>query len=163
MLGSLNDIKRSIERLLPPDVVAALREEGVALALTPSNDLGPIVTISDELAERELLGDMVNYKKKTTGVDNTVFISQKGYARHGARIKIAIEPPDSIDVTSKTASVSISSGKIVAGDKAKVSAALLKQVEKFIELNRPVLLDYWNAKISTEELQERLKAVRTDK
>jgi hypothetical protein len=114
---------------------------------------------SNELAERELIGDMVSYRKRTTGVDNTVFISQKGFAKHGPRIKIAIEPPDSINVTSKTASVSINSGKVIAGDAAEVSLALSKQVEKFIELNRAVLLDYWNAKISTEELQERLKAV----
>jgi hypothetical protein len=93
MLTDLDDIRRTIERALPPDVVAALRDDGIALALTPSGDLGPIVTISDELAERELVGDMVNYKKKTTGIDNTVFISQKGYAQHGPRIKIAIELP----------------------------------------------------------------------
>jgi hypothetical protein len=160
MIASLNDIRRSIERALPPDVVAALREEGIALALTPST--GPIVTISDKLAERELLGDMVSYRKKVTGVDNTVFISQKAYARHAARIKIAIEPPDSVNVTGKQVSISINSGKVVAGDKAKVPAALLKQVERFIELNRPALLDYWNAKISTGELHERLKAVPKD-
>jgi len=159
MLTDLDDIKRSIERALPPDVVTALREEGIALALTPTGDLGAVVTISDELAERELVGEIVNYKKKTTGVENTVFISQKGYARHAARIKIAIEPPDSISVTSKTASFSIGSGKVVAGNEHDVSAALQKQVEKFIALNRDALLDYSNAEISTEELQERLQAV----
>ena len=159
MLTDLDDVRRTIERALPPDVVAALRDDGIALALTPSSDLEPIVTISDELAERELAGDMVNYKKKTTGIDNTVFISQKGYTRHGPMIKIAIEPPDSINVTSKTASFSIGSGEVVAGDAADVSAALQKQVQKFISLNRDALVDYWNAKISTEELQEKLKAV----
>ncbi len=128
--------------------------KGVTAMANPAKRL-----TSNELSERELIGDMVSYRKRTTGVDNTVFISQKGHARHAARIKIAIEPPDSINVTSKTASVSISSGKVIAGDAAEVSLALSKQVEKFIMLNRAVLLDYWNAKISTEELQERLKAV----
>jgi hypothetical protein len=159
MLTELDDIRRTIERALPPDVVAALRDDGISLALTPSSDLGPVVTISDELAARELLGDMVNYKKDITGVDNTVFISQKGYARHGPRIKVAIDPPDSINVTSKTVSFSISSGEVVAGDEADVSAALQKEVEKFIALNRDVLLDYWNAQITTNQLEERLKAV----
>jgi hypothetical protein len=160
MLSDLDDIRRTIERALPPYVVDAMHEEGIALTLVPQLEPGEaLVDISDELAERELAGDMVNYKKKTTGVDNTVFISQKGYTRHGPRIKIAIEPPDSISVTSKTVSVAIDTGKVVAGNKEKVSAALQKQVLKFVVLNRDVLLDYWNAKISTEELQEKLKAV----
>jgi hypothetical protein len=128
--------------------------KGVTAMANPAKRL-----TSNELAERELIGDMVSYRKRTTGVDNTVFISQKGYAQHAARIKIAIEPPDSISVTSKTASISISTGKAIHGDKVKLSAALSKQVEKFIELNRSALLDYWNAKISTDELHERLKAV----
>ena len=98
MDASLDEIRRSIEQLLTPDVVAALREEEIGLTLSPASDLGPIVTISDELAERELAGDMVTYRKKKTGVDNTIFISQQGYAQHGARIKIAIDPPDSINV-----------------------------------------------------------------
>ena len=162
MLTDLDDIRRTIERALPPDVVTALREERIALALTPSGDLGPIVTISDELAERELAGDMVPYRKKKTGVDNTIFISQKGYASHSARIKIAIDPPQSINVTSKTVSVAVDSGKVVAGDKTKVPAALQKQVQKFVVLNREMLLKYWDADIETDELGKELKSIESD-
>jgi hypothetical protein len=163
MLTDLDDIRRSIERALPPDVMTALRDERIALALTPSSDLGPIVTISDELAERELAGEMVTYRKKKTGVDNTIFISQQGYAPHAARIKIAIDPPDSINVRSKTVSVAVDSGKVVAGDKAKISAALQKQVQKFVVLNREVLLKYWDASIDTDELAEQLKPIESEK
>ena len=157
MFASLNEIKTTVERSLPPDVVAALRHEGIALALTPSGDLGPIVTISDELAERELAGDMVSYRKNKTGIDNVIFISPKGYTRHAARIKVAIEPPHSLDTTTKTASIEISSGEVVAGELSDTQ--LLKQVQKFIELNRHVLIEYWNNKIATDELTERLKPV----
>jgi hypothetical protein len=163
MLATLDDIRKSIERSLTPDVVTALREEGIALALTPSGDLGPIVTISDELAERELAGDMVSYRKKKTGVDNTIFISQQGYAPHAARIKIAIDPPDSINVRSTTVSVAVDSGKVVAGDKSKVSASLQEQVQKFVVLNREVLLKYWDAGIDTDELGKQLKSIESDK
>jgi len=158
MSTSLKEIKISVERSLPPDVVAALREAEVALTLVPQQmPRQALVDISDELAERELLGDMVSYRKKKTGVDNTIFISQKGYARHGARVKIAIDPPHSIDVTSETASIEVTTGKVVAG---KISnAELLKQVQKFIELNRPALMDYWNARIDTDELAEQLKSI----
>lgn len=156
MFASLDDIKISIERLLPPDIVAAMREEEVALTLSPSRDPEPIVTISDELAEREQLEHMVTYRKNITGVDNTIFISPGLRVRHAPRIKVAIEPPDSINPLSEQASVEISTGRVVAGE---VSAALLRQVQKFIQLNRGVLLEYWDARITTDQLQARLKAI----
>jgi len=156
MFASLEDIKVSIERLLPPDIVAAMREEEVTLTLSPSRDPASIVAISDELAEREQLGHMVTYRKNITGVDNTIFISPGLRVRHAPRIKVAIDPPDSINPLSEQASVEITTGKVVAGE---VSAALLKQVQRFIELNRDVLLEYWDARITTDELQARLKAV----
>ena len=160
MFAGLEDIKSSIERLLPPEVVDAMREAEVALTLRPSSGSQPIVDISDELAERELLEEIVSYDKKTTGIDNTVFISPKGLTQHAARIKIAVDPPDSINPTSETASIEISSGKIVAGDVP--STALLKQVQQFIQLNRDVLLDYWHYRINTRQLHEKLKSIADD-
>jgi hypothetical protein len=133
-----------------------MREEEVALTLSPSRDPEPIVTISDELAEREQLEHMVTYRKNITGVDNTIFISPGLRVRHAPRIKVAIEPPDSINPLSEQASVEISTGRVVAGE---VSAALLRQVQKFIQLNRDVLLEYWDARITTDQLQARLKAI----
>jgi len=158
MFSTLEEMKISVEQALPPDVVAALREADVALTLVPQQAPNQaLVDISDELAERELLGDIVNYRKDVTGVDNTIFISQKAFARHAARIKVAVEPPDSIEVTSKTASVAISTGDVVGG---KIPAKVLKQVQKFVELNRDALNEYWNARITTNVLEKRLKAVK---
>ncbi len=157
MLADLQSIKISVERSLPPDVVAAMREAGIALTLDSSSGSQPIVGISDELAERELLEEMVSFRKKVTGVNNTVFISPKGFTRHAPRIKLAIDPPDSIDPRGATASVAIESGDVVDGD---VPAELLKQVRQFIELNHDVLLDYWNYRADTEELRERLKSIK---
>jgi hypothetical protein len=159
MLADVDDIKFLIERLLPPELVAAMHDADVVLTLSPSTDHDTIVTISEELAERELIGDMVNYRKRTTGVENTIFISQRGYAKHAARIKVAVDP-DSLNVLSKQASIELSTGKVVAGESP--SAEVLKQIKKFIELNRNTLIDYWESRISTEELQELLKAVSED-
>jgi hypothetical protein len=157
MLADLQSIKISVERSLPPDVVAAMREAGIALTLDSSSGSQPVVGISDELAERELLEEMVSFRKKVTGVNNTVFISPKGFTRHAPRIKLAVDPPDSIDPRGATASVAIESGDVVDGD---VPAELLKQVRQFIELNHDVLLDYWNYRADTEELRERLKSIK---
>jgi hypothetical protein len=85
------------------------------------------------------LEEMVSYRKNVTGVDHTIFISPKGNARHSPRIKIAIDPPDSLDPRSKTAAIDLE-GKVVAGTR-----------------NRRVLMDYWMYRIDTSELQQRLR------
>ena len=157
MLTDLQSIKISVERSLPADVLAAMREAGIALMLDSSSGSQPVVRISDELAERELLEETASFRENVTGVDNTIFISPKGFTRHAPRIKLAIDPPDSIDPRGTTASVAIESREVVDGD---VPAELLKQVRRFIELNHNVLLDYWNYRADTEELRERLKRIK---
>jgi hypothetical protein len=157
MLANLQSIKVLVERSLPPEVLAAMREAGIALMLNSSSGSQPVVRISDELAERELLEEMVSFRKRVTGVDHTIFISPKGFTRHAPRIKLAIDPPDSIDPRGATASIAIESGDVVDGD---VPAELLKQVRQFIELNHSVLLDYWDYRADTEELRERLKRIK---
>ena len=113
--------------------------------------------LADELAEEELLEERVSYRKNVTGVNNTIFISTKGNTRHAARIKIAIDPTDSVDPRSKTASLAISDGAEVAGE--AVPPRELDQARRFIALNRDVLLDYWDYKIDTDELRRRLKSI----
>ena len=99
---------------------------------------------------------MVTYRKNVTGVDNTLFISPKVHARHAARVKVAINPPDTISPTSETASVIIHDGSVAAGE---VPPHLLDQVRRFIDLNKDVLLEYWEERIDTDQLRERLKAI----
>lgn len=97
---------------------------------------------------------MVSYRRNVTGVDNTIFISPKGKTRHTARIKLAIDPPHAVDPQSETAAVTFADDAVVAGD---VPPDLLKQVRRFIDANRDVLLDCWEYRIDTEELSQRLK------
>src|ERR1700676_1684727 len=117
-----------------------------------------IFALADKLAELEQLEHMVTYRKNVTGVDNTVFISPKVHARHAARVKVAINPPDTISPTSETISVSIHDGSVVAGNTSSVTATLLDQVRQFIALNKDALIDYWEERIDTDELRQRLKS-----
>jgi len=115
----------------------------------------------DEQAERDLLEEMTSFTKNETGVDHNIFISPKGSTRHAPRIKVAIDPKNSFDPRGETASVMIESGEVVAG---KVrSTKLLRQVREFIELNRQVLLDYWEYQIGTADLCKRLKPIKGKK
>jgi hypothetical protein len=142
---------------------AALRKElapdpGHAVELT---DLGVVVVrpediraLADQFAEEEFLGDMASLQKDSTGVDNTIFVSTKAGARHAARIKIAIDPPDTFNAESKTASMAIHDFSISG---AYVPPHIVEQAKRFIDLNREVLLLYWETKIGTKEMINQLK------
>ncbi|HEY7245388.1 MAG TPA: hypothetical protein VH678_16080 [Xanthobacteraceae bacterium] len=121
--------------------------------IAPTKELAALV---DELPDEELLEEMVSYRKDVTGVENTIFISPKGRTRHAPRIKVAIDPPRSVDPRSKTASIAIADGSVAAGE---VPPKLHDEARRFIDANRDVLLDYWEYRIDTEELRRRLKAI----
>src|SRR5258708_4454979 len=133
MSADLQAIKLRVERSLPPDVVADLREAGIILMLEAANG-----------SSRPL-------------VDNTIFISTKIGVRHAPRIKLAIDPPDSFSPGSVTASIAIDSGEVVAGEEP--AAKVLKQVQRFIDLNRDLLLEYRHCRISTAEFGRRAKSI----
>jgi hypothetical protein len=103
-----------------------------------------------------LLEDMVSLTPTETGIENTIFVSTKGYAQHAPRIKIAIDPPDSFNATSKSASMALHDFQI-AGE--QVPTHIAKQAREFIVLNRPALLDYWNCEIATAELLRRIRPI----
>jgi hypothetical protein len=102
--------------------------------------------------QAEMIADMVSYRKNVTGLDNTVFISVK-FAQHAPRIKVAVDPPTHIDPFGHSASVSIHDGCVVAG---RLPARVRDDVRGFIDLNREALLDYWEKRIDTDELRQRL-------
>lgn len=118
-------------------------------------DLNTNLIVDDALAERMLVEEMVSYRRNVTGVWNTIFISPKGFTRHGPRLKVAINPPDSVNPHAETASIDIATGSVVTGT---IDALLLRQVREFIDLNREVLLAYWNYQIDTDELRNRLRS-----
>jgi len=145
-LEQVKAIKAMVEKSLPRAVIASLEQAGVSLILGLSSraDFQPVIVdpaFADELAEKELVEEMVSYRKDVTGIDHTVFISPKGQTRHSPRLKLAIDPPDTVDPRSKTASIAIKDAAVVAGE--DLPAPLLDQVGRFIEVNRGALLDCW--------------------
>jgi hypothetical protein len=167
ILDEAEAIRASIDQALP----AAVREQLLRSQLTltlGSSTVGPfhvvgagdakpgevVVIDAEELAERELAGHMTSLRKKYTGVDNTIFVSTKGYGRHAPRIKIAIDPPDSFNEACESASMAIHDFNIRG---AYVAPRIVEQAKQFIERNRDVLLGYWNGEFDTGELFERLR------
>jgi hypothetical protein len=157
LLDEAESIRVSVSESLPPDIRNRLLQGGFQLTVSASTTISPIyaVVVDEEgLAEQELAGHMVSLRKDVTGVDNTVFVSTKGYGRHAARIKIAIDPPNSFNETCESASMAIHNFGITG---AYVPPRLMEQAKQFIERNRDVLLGYWNGDFDTLELGKRLR------
>jgi len=94
--------------------------------------------------------EMVSYRKDVTGIDCTVFISPRGIARHSPRIKIGL----GLDPRGNIATVTFD-GTVIGA----INPQLVRQVQRFVELNRAVLLDYWFYRIDTKQLQQRLQSI----
>jgi hypothetical protein len=153
-------IRSSSEEALKDPLL--LRKELAAGHVVELTDLGAVLTrledihaLADQLAEEELLEHMASFRKDATGVDNTIWVSPKGRTRHAARIKVAIDPsPDSLNAARETAAVAIHDGSVTEGH---VPSHILKQVQEFVRINREVLMDYWEQRIDTRQLDQRLK------
>jgi Domain of unknown function (DUF4160) len=72
------------------------------------------------------------------------------------RIKVAIDPPDSLSATSQTASVAVHDGSVAEGH---IPSHILQQVQEFVRINRGVLMEYWEERIDTRQLDQRLKPI----
>ena len=106
------------------------------------------------LAEDELWR-MANLSSKKTGLPFIVWISSGQGVRHAARVKVAREMSDLPD---NMTTVSIASPATIH-DGPPLAAADLRKLEDWINLNREALLDYWNCKLATDEVMERLRGV----
>lgn len=132
-----------VTNLAPEKIIDAL--EAAGYTVVPGENA--VLFVDDEE------DDMANLTPDQTGVDNTVWVSPRGRARHVARIKIAIDPPDALTTDGKSISMAIHDCSTL-GD---APSHIVKQAERFIERNRAALLDYWDGRIFTEELFKRLQ------
>ena len=89
--------------------------------------------------------DMANLRPDRTGLPYVVFISQKGGARHDVRIKLA----RAAKVPSEMLTVAVRPApRLIRGTMNREEFGLVK---RWIELNRNVLIDYWNGDIEYTE------------
>src|SRR4051812_31014415 len=105
------------------------------------------------MSELDDLFLMANLRPADTGLPMVVWVSERGNARHDARIKVSQAHGSRID-PANTASVAIRPAPhLIAGS---LSPGDLRAVATWITLNEAALLDYWNSQISTVELIQRL-------
>lgn len=112
--------------------------------------------MDDPLITDDDLFLMANLRPDETGLPMVVWVSERGNARHDARVKVSQAHGSRID-PNNTASVAIRPApQLVAGT---LSTADLRAVSDWIRLNEVALLDYWNSAISTSELFRRLRPI----
>jgi hypothetical protein len=98
--------------------------------------------------------DMANLRSDRTGLPFVVFISQRGGAGHDDQIKLAraakVRPSETLTVAIRPLP------RLIRG---KVNKEEFDLVQRWIELNRNVLIDYWNGDIKSTE--DALAAIRS--
>ena len=103
--------------------------------------------------------DMANLRPDRTGLPYVVFISQKGGVRHDVRIKLAraakVRPSEMLTVAVRP------SPRLIRGAMNREEFDLVK---RWIELNRNVLIDYWNGDIEyTEDVLAAITPYKPDR
>lgn len=116
--------------------------------------LGPSSAFSQPDHGSDEAADMVSLRSNRTDVENTIFVSTKGYTQDPAGIAIAVDPPHTLNAVSKSASMRIADYEIT-GD--CLPPHIVEQAKQFIERNREALISYWDCEIDTAELIKRLK------
>jgi hypothetical protein len=105
--------------------------------------------------EDEDFFEMANLSPTLTGLPMIVWISERGRSRRDARVKVSLvhgrkAHPDQMYSVSVRPSVDIVAGpQLAPGD--------LAAVQRWIELNRDVILAYWDGDLLTDEAIARLK------
>lgn len=107
--------------------------------------------------ETHLMEEMANLQPVETGLKPVIFVSGKGNAKHGARIKVSnivgtFHHNDNFTLT-------VSDNPEIAIGKCKIHQKHLEEVKDWVKLNKDHLLNIWdNSSIMTQnEIQKGFK------
>jgi hypothetical protein len=101
--------------------------------------------------------EMANLSPAVTGLPMIVWISERGRARHDARVKVSLVHGRRVH-PHRTASVSVRpTVEIVAGP--ELARPDMELVRHWIEINRDAIIAYWNGDLLTDEVIARLRPV----
>lgn len=104
--------------------------------------------------DSEALFEMANLFPKHTGLPFVVWISYGGGAQHDVRVKVSRGPKA---LRSEMASVAIRPNiRVVEG---KLSAADLALLARWVELNRDLIMKYWDGEIDTKDAVDAIRPV----
>ena len=100
------------------------------------------------------LFEMANLSPALTGLPMVIWVSERGRARHDVRIKVHMAHGRQMSI-GNTATVAVRpTPRLIAG---QLTPADMQSVREWIQLNETALVDYWDGRIYTDELIQRLQ------
>jgi len=109
----------------------------------------------DETIAGQASFDMANLRPERTGLPFVVFISQRGGARHDVWVKLSRAPR-----VRSSEMITVAVRPVPRLVQGRMSGPEFELVRQWIELNEPVLVDYWNGVIEyTEDVLAALRPV----
>ena len=106
--------------------------------------------------EEDALFRMANLYPKTTGLPRVVYASERGNARHDARVKVSGAPGDKTRRHDMATMSVRPESRLLHGE---LPAFDEQVIARWIQISAEALLDYWNEVIDTEDLLARLQRV----
>ena len=105
--------------------------------------------------DNEELFEMSNLGQRKTGLPFVIWASVRGNAQHDIRIEVSRNikalPSEMVTVAIRP-TVRVMGGSLTGNE--------LNLVKKFVDLNRNVLIQYWNSEIETEDLLAAIRPVQ---
>jgi hypothetical protein len=161
--GTVTSVSSGAGAVVPIEWLREINTNGVR-----PGELTPLINGLEDQAEEE---DMVSAWPDDTGLPNTIKILP-GNPAHGPRIKVALNPPDRFADGSDWAWIlfgeapgSFEPPRPGRAGGPLPSAALLRQLQQFIELNRAALFAFDRSPdqggISGVQLVQRLRKIAT--
>jgi hypothetical protein len=109
-------------------------------------------------SDKGLLFLMANLSPRLTGLPFSIWISPRGDAQHAVRVMLSLRPKM---VPSEMASVTVEAPIKEIGNERQLSDQQLKLLRRWIELNREVIVKFWNGEIEcSDEAVAALKPIQ---
>ena len=124
-----------------------------------------ILTLNDIVYTDEMLLEMANISQNTTGLDVIIWVQTNNTQSPGKhnlpQIKFQNNTSTKIQIN-ELIPISISDNPEILLknndlNKIKISQAQINEVKQWIVKNQEILIDYWQEKITTDELFQKLK------
>ena len=110
------------------------------------------------VTESQDLFEMANIGQEDTGLSVVVYVSP-AQGNHGPRIKFMNDYGNAYDFDNTIPMTISDDPEIPVSFKQKIKSKDLQLVKQWVILNKDILLDYWNHKITTKQMINSIERV----